>query len=79
MPSGIFHSHPCAAVPSYEDLTYMTTTIPLWSCVWFIMSNQMMLRAWTISFGSSEFTGKKLRFPQRGETIRPVEVEVEIV
>ena len=43
------------------------------------MSDKMMLRAWTISFGSSEFTGKKLRFPQRGETIRPVEVEVEII
>lgn len=71
-PSSLFHSHPCVAIPSYTDLMYMKTTIPFWDCVWFIMSNRYLLRAWTIS-------GNHDQFPQRGETIRPVELEVNII
>ena len=77
-PTALFHSHPCAAVPSNTDLQYMITTIPFWGCVWLIMSDKLKLRAWTIDFGSDEFTGKQLYFPKRGETIRPVEVEVKL-
>lgn len=78
-PSAIFHSHPCEAVPSQTDLKYMITTIPVFKCVWFIMSSAFELRAWTISYGSDEFTGRRLSFPMRGETIRPLELEVEII
>lgn len=77
-PTGLFHSHPCDAVPSHTDMQYMSTTIPFWGCVWFIMSDKLKLRAWSIAFGSDEFTGKQLYFPKRGETIRPVELEVKI-
>ena len=77
-PTALFHSHPCAAIPSQTDLRYMSTTIPFWGCVWLIMSDKLKLRAWTIDFGSDEFTGKQLYFPKRGETIRPVEVEVKL-
>lgn len=48
-PSAIFHSHPCEAVPSYTDLKYMSTTIPIFECVWLIMSNKMVLRSWSIN------------------------------
>jgi len=48
-PSGVFHSHPCAAIPSSMDYKYMTTTIPFWGCVWFIMSNRMRLRTWSLT------------------------------
>lgn len=47
-PSGIFHSHPCAAIPSTTDLGYMRTTIPFFGCVWFIISELLELRVWTI-------------------------------
>ena len=70
-PTAIFHSHPCAAIPSGTDLEYMSTTIPIFDCVWFIMSNTMRLRAWTIF-------GNYFRFPMRGECISPREIEVEI-
>lgn len=53
-PSGIFHSHPCAAIPSGTDMIYMRTSIPFWGCIWLIMSDRMVLRAWTIS-GSEKF------------------------
>jgi len=43
------------------------------------MSDRYNLRAWTISFGTNEFTGKPIRFPTRGETISPKEIEVEII
>ena len=43
----IFHSHPCAAVPSYEDLKYMINT-QVFDSIWFIMSNKMVLRAWKL-------------------------------
>ena len=78
MPTALFHSHPCQAVPSYTDLVYMSTTIPFWGCVWLIMSDKLKLRAWTISHGSDEFSGKELRAPRRGETVRPEELEVKI-
>lgn len=77
-PSAIFHTHPGKAIPSYEDLKYMSTTIPIFDCVWLIMSDHYDLKAWTISFGTDEFTGKKIRSPQRGETVSPKELEVEI-
>ena len=48
-PSAIFHSHPCAAVPSGVDYHYMQTTIPFFGCVWLIMSNNFKLRAWSLS------------------------------
>lgn len=70
-PSALFHSHPCVAVPSSKDLMFMKTTIPFWKCVWLIMSNNMKLRAWTIG-------GNRYTIPQRGETIRAVEIMVEI-
>ena len=47
-PTAIFHSHPCAAIPSGTDYVYMKTTIPFFQCVWFIMSNELKLRAWTV-------------------------------
>jgi len=53
-PSAIFHSHPCAAIPSGTDMMYMKTSIPFWGCVWLIMSDKMVLRAWTIN-GSENF------------------------
>ncbi|KKK65239.1 hypothetical protein LCGC14_2976170 [marine sediment metagenome] len=63
--SGIFHSHPGRAIPSAMDYTYMKTTIPLFNCVWFIMSNDLKLRAWTLgSCVGGSFTG-------------PIELEVE--
>jgi proteasome lid subunit RPN8/RPN11 len=72
IPSALFHSHPCDAVPSYTDLMYMSSTIPMWKCAWLIMSDTMNLRAWTIG-GNREAT------PQRGETIYPKEIKVEII
>ena len=71
-PSAIFHSHPHEAVPSYEDLKYMMTTIPIFECVWLIMGSDLKIRAWTIR-------GNHSRYPQRGETIRAVEIRVEEV
>lgn len=53
----IFHSHPCKAVPSSTDLIYMQTTIPFWGCIWLIMSNTLVLRAWDLTdngFGVKE-------------------------
>ncbi len=47
-PTAIFHSHPLRAIPSAMDYIYMKTTIPLFNCVWFIMSIDLKLRAWTI-------------------------------
>lgn len=47
-PTAIFHSHPCAAVPSGMDRRYMETTIPFFGCIWLIMSNDLKLRAWTL-------------------------------
>ena len=47
-PSAIFHSHPCQAIPSGMDYIYMKNTIPLFRCVWLIMSDMMKLRAWSI-------------------------------
>ena len=47
-PSAIFHSHPCAAIPSYMDEKYMKTTIPIFGCVWIIMSGDLTLRGWTL-------------------------------
>jgi len=48
-PSAIFHSHPCAATPSGTDYIYMKNTIPLFHCVWLIMSDRMKLRAWSLT------------------------------
>jgi len=48
-PSAIFHSHPGAAMPSGTDYHYMQTTIPFFGCVWFIMSANYKLRAWSLS------------------------------
>lgn len=47
-PTAIFHSHPCAAIPSGTDLVYMRNTIPFFECIWLIMSNDLKLRAWTL-------------------------------
>ncbi len=47
-PSAIFHSHPGDARPSGVDFEFMVNTIPLFNCVWLIMSNRMRLRAWTV-------------------------------
>lgn len=77
-PSAIFHTHPGRAIPSHEDLKYMSTTIPIFDCVWLIMSDKYDLKAWTISCGTSEFDGRKLVMPRRGETVSPKEIEVEI-
>ena len=48
IPSTLFHSHPCAAIPSSTDLTYMYSTIAIWHSPWLIMSDKMKLRCWTI-------------------------------
>ena len=48
-PSALFHSHPCAAVPSGKDLQFMIGTISVWGSVWLIMSDKMKLRAWTVN------------------------------
>lgn len=45
-PTAIFHSHPGEAIPSAVDFKYMKITIPLFNCVWLIMSKDMVLRAW---------------------------------
>jgi proteasome lid subunit RPN8/RPN11 len=76
-PTAIFHSHPCKAVPSQTDIRFMSTTIPIFDCVWLIMSNELKLRAWTIG-GVKEVNGHKA-MPRRGQTIYPKEIEVEIV
>ena len=47
-PTAVFHSHPCAAIPSGTDRYYMQTTIPFFGCIWLIMSDRMRLRAWTL-------------------------------
>ena len=62
-PSAIFHSHPVQALPSLTDVEYMKMTIPLFECVWLIMSNRMELRAWTL---------------RNAVMIRPEELEVMI-
>lgn len=51
IPSALFHSHPCSAVPSAMDILYMKTTCPGYNCIWLIMSNTMNLRAWTLHNG----------------------------
>lgn len=71
IPSSLFHSHPCAAVPSCTDVIYMRTTILLWNCDWLIMSNKMKLRAWTLNKDP-----KKLIL--RGQTYHSIEKEVRI-
>ena len=48
-PSAIFHSHPGKATPSGVDYHYMQTSIPFFGCVWFIMSVDYKLRAWSLS------------------------------
>lgn len=63
VPSALFHSHPCEAVPSSMDLAYMHSTIAIWGCPWLIMSDKMKLRAWTM----------------RGNILLPVEEEVNII
>ena len=70
-PTAIFHSHPGEATPSFIDLKFMSNSIPIFDCVWLIMSKDFKLRAWTIA-------GNHSRFPQRGETIRGKEIEVII-
>jgi len=47
-PTAIFHSHPCAAIPSSMDYKYMRNTIPFFGCIWLIMSDDLKLRAWTL-------------------------------
>lgn len=47
-PSSLFHSHPCAAIPSSTDKVYMKPTIAIYKCPWLIMSNDYNLRAWTL-------------------------------
>ena len=71
-PTAIFHSHPMGAQPSYTDLKYMCTTIPFYGCIWLIMSGEYELRAWKIG-------GSAFKFPRRGETIYPIEIEVKII
>jgi len=43
----IFHSHPCAGIPSGTDILYMKNTL-IFNSIWFIMGNKMDLRAWKL-------------------------------
>lgn len=46
-PDAIFHSHPCAAVPSMTDEAYMKRVGVIWrNIIWLIMSDKMQIRAW---------------------------------
>jgi len=46
-PSSLFHSHPCAAVPSYTDLNEMRMFYKFWGKIpCFILSGNYKLRAW---------------------------------
>lgn len=68
-PTSIFHSHPCEAFVSGTDLRYMIPTIKIWNCIWLIMSDTFELKAFTIT----------PKHATRGQTIRPVELEVEFI